>query len=301
MRPVWRPLRLHSVSAWRTSTASPRSSRCLPALATARSSRVARVAPGALIAAARGASSTITVRRSRRSRLAGTWRLGSPSIAATASALPAPVASSRQLARGAQHGEAQRDPLGRRLGRVADAEAHRVLAGVERGRAGEQRGDVPVGADPEHDQVEHRQAAPRRRRRARSAPRRSGARPRRARARRRMRCTRSGATAARRQQRLGGEPVVALARPRARRSARRRTTPRTSAQLGGLGAEQLVRAPGVVPPLSARCATPRSSRRASAAGARRVRRRARRPSRRRGRWSGASLRSIACAAVSAGT
>src|ERR1035441_70403 len=41
-------------------------------------------------------SSTITLRRSRVSRLAGTWRLSSPSIALTASALPAPVASSRQ-------------------------------------------------------------------------------------------------------------------------------------------------------------------------------------------------------------
>ena len=47
---------------------------------------------------ARGAaaSSTITVRRSRRSRLAGTCVVGSPSIAATASAFDAPVASSRQ-------------------------------------------------------------------------------------------------------------------------------------------------------------------------------------------------------------
>src|ERR1700683_5301189 len=43
------------------------------------------------------ASSTITVSRSRLSRLAGTWRLGWASIAATASALPAPVASRTQL------------------------------------------------------------------------------------------------------------------------------------------------------------------------------------------------------------
>src|SRR5271165_1448343 len=43
------------------------------------------------------ASSTITLRRSRRSRLAGTWREGAPSMAATASALPAPVASTTQL------------------------------------------------------------------------------------------------------------------------------------------------------------------------------------------------------------
>ena len=88
-------------------------------------------------AAGAAASSAITVRRSRRSRLAGTWRLGSASIAATASALLAPVASSTQLARRAQHRQAQRDPLGRRLGRVAHTQAQRVLARVERGRARE--------------------------------------------------------------------------------------------------------------------------------------------------------------------
>src|ERR1019366_8566952 len=42
------------------------------------------------------ASSTITVTRSRTSRLAGTWWVGSARAAAIASALPAPVASSRQ-------------------------------------------------------------------------------------------------------------------------------------------------------------------------------------------------------------
>ncbi len=94
VRPVWRPARLHSVSAWRTSTHLSRSPW-----------------PGALTAAGAGgaaASSTITVRRSRRSRLAGTWRLGSPSIAADRVGLArrrSPAAGSRAR-RAARRGSA---------------------------------------------------------------------------------------------------------------------------------------------------------------------------------------------------
>ena len=108
VRPVWRPLRLHSVSAWRTSTTSRAPGGCAHA-----------GGPGGA-----AASSTITVRRSRAQQARRhVPASGSPSIALTASALPAPVASSRQLRAARSTPSAQRDPLGRRLGRVVHAEA----------------------------------------------------------------------------------------------------------------------------------------------------------------------------------
>ena len=44
------------------------------------------------------------------------------------------------------------------LGESLHAQAQLLLAGVQRGGAGEQRGDVAVRADAEHDQIERRRA-----------------------------------------------------------------------------------------------------------------------------------------------
>src|ERR1019366_7663821 len=55
--------------------------------------------------------------------------------------------------------EGQRDSLRGWLGRVAHAQAQLLLAGLERGGAGEQRGHVPVRADAEDDQVKDGETA----------------------------------------------------------------------------------------------------------------------------------------------
>jgi len=96
---------------------------------------------------ARGSVATITVSRSRAEQC---WRerggSARPASRMTASALAAPVASSRQLRAAREHGEAQRDPLGGRLGRVVHAQADRVLAWQRgRGRRGNSEATWPSG------------------------------------------------------------------------------------------------------------------------------------------------------------
>ena len=63
--------------------------------------------------------------------------------------------------RGPQHRQAERDPLRRGLGRVADPQAQQ-LALLERGGVREKRGHVRVGPDAEHGDVErgHRLRVP---------------------------------------------------------------------------------------------------------------------------------------------
>ena len=197
VRPVWRPSRLHSVSAWRTSSTS------------------ARAPPAALTAAGR------PVRRRRRRSPSGA-RAAAGSRARAGSARPAsrrprpPCARPSRAAgtpRAARStGEAQRDPLAGRLGRVLDAQADRVLARAQRRRAGEQRGDVPVGADA---RARSRRAPARSRAAARwhvlaQLAARSCARPRSGPSSPRMRCTRGAVDRGGAEQRLGGQAVVAL-------------------------------------------------------------------------------------------
>ena len=128
-------------------------------------------------------SSAITISRPRLSRLAGTCSVGSASIPAIASALLAPVARSMHAARRAQHRQAQREAL---AGAAWASRSRRCTSAGSPARtrwSGEQRGDVPVGADPEHDQVEHRRPGrgPRAGRRTSRAHSRSRPRPGRAR------------------------------------------------------------------------------------------------------------------------
>ena len=83
--------------------------------------------PARVGVAGEAASSTITLRRSRRRRLAGTWRLGSASIGVDRIGL-AGAGGQQQAARGGpQHSEAERDPLRRGLGGIVHAQAQRML------------------------------------------------------------------------------------------------------------------------------------------------------------------------------
>ena len=77
----------------------------------------------------------------------------SASARATASALPSPLTRNHTALAAVERGEGQADALRRRLGGVGDADRDRVVD-VELRVAGEQRGDVAVGADAEHHDVE---------------------------------------------------------------------------------------------------------------------------------------------------
>ena len=76
-----------------------------------------------------------------------------PSAAARAGAFSEPADEQHERASGAERRKRQRDALGRRLGRVADADD--AARRLERGVAGEQRGRVPVRAETEQRDVEH--------------------------------------------------------------------------------------------------------------------------------------------------
>ncbi len=241
---------------------------------------------------ARRASSTITVSRSRLSRLAGTWRLGSASIALIASALPAP--------RGQQHAARGRPAAPARLSVIRSGGGlgesctprHRACSPASSVAApGNSEATWPSGPMPSTIRSSSRQpgSVPWRER-ARASPARSGARPPRGPSSPSHAMDALGRDRGRSEQRLCGQPVVAL-----------RVIGRHAALVGE---PQLDAAPvdaarrraarrcarGVLPPLSARWATPRSARVGSSCARDLARRARRRPSRRRRRSSGGSQR-----------
>ena len=212
---------------------------------------LARVAAARQLGGSRGAGArasalsasrdATTVSRSRASSEAGVDRLGSPSAAARAGAFSCPLTSSTRRARGAERRERQRDALGRRLGRVADADG--AAGRVERRVIREQRGRVSVGADAEQRDIEHDVAelalvGVRRglRRRARPAP---------------------GATLRERRRASRARAAGWIARRPPARSARRRTRCAPAASRCPTPRAARSSAAASPPPDSARCAAPR--------------------------------------------
>ena len=110
--------------------------------------------PCLLPAAAAGAASLsdhVQTPPSQQARGDVTARLAE--IAAIASDLDALVASSTH-ARGAQHRQAQRDPLGRRLGESCTGRHSACASASSVGAPGNSGGVMAVGTDAEHDHVE---------------------------------------------------------------------------------------------------------------------------------------------------
>ena len=144
--------------------------------------------------------------------------VSAPRAAATAGALPAPLTRNHTRRERLRAGKVRDHPLRRRLRRAGHTDRDPVLH-VELREAGEERGDMAVGSDAEHQHVELA------RRPARASPRRTPPRPPRRRRRPRRRASRALS-------RVGSDlveqrPARLAARCgrgcRARRSARRPT------------------------------------------------------------------------------